>query len=128
MKIPVDDYRRIQNFDFGPARACFVRTKDYCAAVRAERERLLAGKKPVEDIGGAEVAEALNRVYELANDTTLEPARILEAPVFRLRRTSGLHRVESGTHELIPLRSVATKLVGDRECALRPVLLLACWS
>ena len=75
----VNEYRRIQNFDFGPARAYLARTKDYWAAVRAEWKRMLAGKQPVDVAGGAAVAEALNRVYELANETTLEPARILEA-------------------------------------------------
>jgi len=78
MKNPVNDSRRIQNFDFGPARACLARTKE-CAAVRAEWKRLFAGNQPVEVAGGAAVAEALNRVYELANETTLALARILEA-------------------------------------------------
>jgi hypothetical protein len=40
---------------------------------------VLAGSKPVEVAGGAEVAEALDRVYELANETTPEQGRILEA-------------------------------------------------
>jgi hypothetical protein len=79
MKIPAFIFCRIQNFDFGPARACFARTQLYWAAARAEWERLLTGKKSVEVAGGAEVAEALNRVYEPANETTFAPARILEA-------------------------------------------------
>ncbi|HTU66567.1 MAG TPA: DUF6607 family protein [Steroidobacteraceae bacterium] len=78
-ELGVNEYRRITTFDFAPARAYFDRTKGYWRAVRATWDRLLAGSKPLEVAGGAEVAEALDRVYELANETTPEPGRILEA-------------------------------------------------
>jgi hypothetical protein len=75
----VNEYRRIGNFDFAPARVYFERTRGYWAGVRAEWHRALAGVKPVEVAGGAEVAEALERVYEMANETTPESGRIAEA-------------------------------------------------
>jgi hypothetical protein len=78
-ELGVNEYRRITGFDFAPARAYHERTRGYWAAVRAQWGRLLDGTKPVEVAGGAEVAEALNRVYEMANETTPEPARILAA-------------------------------------------------
>ena len=78
-ELGVNEYRRIKDFDFAPARAYFERTKDYWSAVRGEWERVLAGTKPVEVAGGAEVAEALNRVYEMANETTPVDGRIAEA-------------------------------------------------
>ena len=78
-EVGVNEYRRTTDFDFAPARAYLERTAGYWAAVRAEWARVLAGSSPVEVAGGAEVAEALDRVYELANETTPEPGRILEA-------------------------------------------------
>lgn len=75
----VNEYRRIADFDFAPAHAYWQRTAGYWAAVRAQWRRVLAGTQPVIVAGGAEVAEALNRVYGLANETTPEPGRILEA-------------------------------------------------
>jgi len=78
-EIGVNEYRRITDFDFAPARGYFERTKGYWAAVRAQWDRVLAGSKLVEVAGDPEVAEALNRVYELANETTPLPGRILEA-------------------------------------------------
>jgi hypothetical protein len=78
-ELGVNEYRRIKDFDFAPARSYLERTKGYWAAVRAQWERVLAGSRPLEVAGGAEVAEALMRVYELANETTPEPGRILEA-------------------------------------------------
>jgi hypothetical protein len=78
-ELGVNEYRRIQNFDFSPARAYLERTRGYWAAVRAQWKLVLGGSGPVEVAGDAEVAEALNRVYELANETTPEPGRILEA-------------------------------------------------
>ena len=47
--------------------------------MRGEWARVLAGSKPVEVAGGAEVAEELNRVYEMANETTPVAGRIAEA-------------------------------------------------
>lgn len=78
-ELGVNEYRRITTFDFSPARAYWQRSGRYWAAVRAAWERELHGTRPVIVAGGAEVAEALNRVYELANETTPEPGRILEA-------------------------------------------------
>jgi hypothetical protein len=78
-ELGVNEYRRLTGFDFGPARAYAERTRQYWAAVRAEWERVLAGSNPVEVAGGAEVAEALDRVYEMANETTPVAKRIVEA-------------------------------------------------
>jgi hypothetical protein len=78
-EVGVNEYRRITDFDFAPARAYFERTRGYWRAVRTQWQRELSGSRPVEVAGGPEVAEALSRVYELANETTPEPARILEA-------------------------------------------------
>jgi len=78
-ELGVNEYRRITTFDFGPARAYFERTRSYWAAVRAEWQRVLSGSRPVEVAGGAEVAEALNRVYEMANELTPEEGRVREA-------------------------------------------------
>ena len=78
-ELGVNEYRRITGFDFAPARAYYERTKRYWAAVRAEWTQVLAGTKPVEVAGGAEVAEALDRVYEMANETTPEAGRVAEA-------------------------------------------------
>lgn len=78
-ELGVNEYRRITGFDFAPARAYYERTKRYWAAVRAEWTQVLAGTKPVEVAGGAQVAEALDRVYEMANETTPEAGRVAEA-------------------------------------------------
>jgi hypothetical protein len=78
-ELGVNEYRRIAGFDFGPARAYLERTRDYWAAVRAEWARALAGQQALEVAGGAEVAEALGRVYEMANETTPVAARVAEA-------------------------------------------------
>lgn len=78
-ELGVNEYRRVTDFDFSPARAYFERTRGYWAAVRAEWQRLLAGPATVQVAGGAEVAEALDRVYQMANETTPESGRILEA-------------------------------------------------
>jgi hypothetical protein len=78
-ELGVNEYRRISTFDFAPARAYFERTSGYWAAVRAEWARVLGGTRPVEVAGGAEVAEALDRVYQMANETTPESGRIREA-------------------------------------------------
>lgn len=78
-ELGVNEYRRIENFDFAPARAYLDRTRGYWAAVRTQWQRVLVGSKPLEVAGGPELAEALNRVYELANETTPEHGRILEA-------------------------------------------------
>ena len=78
-ELGVNEYRRIKDFDFAPARVYMERTHGYWAAVRDQWERVLAGSRLVEVAGGPEVAEALNRVYELANETTPEPGRIFEA-------------------------------------------------
>jgi hypothetical protein len=78
-ELGVNEYRRIGTFDFSPARAYFERTKGYWSAVRGEWQRLLGGSRPVEVAGGAEVAEALERVYEMANETTPEDGRVAEA-------------------------------------------------
>jgi hypothetical protein len=78
-ELGVNEYRRTTEFDFAPARAYFERTAGYWTAVRAHWEHVLGRGRPVVVAGGAEVAEALNRVYELANETTPLPGRILEA-------------------------------------------------
>lgn len=78
-ELGVNEYRRVADFDFAPARAYFERTRNYWSAVRACWERVLAGSAPLEVAGGAEVAEALGRVYEMGNETTPEGGRILEA-------------------------------------------------
>ncbi len=78
-ELGVNEYHRITTFDFAPARAYFERTRGYWAAVRAEWRRGLGGSAAVEVAGGAEVAEALDRVYEMANETTPEAGRVLEA-------------------------------------------------
>lgn len=78
-ELGVNEYRRITHFDFAPARAYYERTRGYWAAVRAAWASELSGTKPVVVAGGAEVAEALNRVYELANETTPEPGRAAQA-------------------------------------------------
>jgi hypothetical protein len=78
-ELGVNEYRRISNFNFAPARAYFERTRGYWAGVRAAWDHELAGREPVEVAGGPQVAEALNRVYEMANETTPEEARIAEA-------------------------------------------------
>ncbi|MEJ0085603.1 MAG: DUF6607 family protein [Pseudomonadota bacterium] len=78
-ELGVNEYRCVTDFDFAPARAYYERTRGYWAAVRAEWAHLLAGTRPVEVAGGAEVAEALDRVYEMANETTPEAGRIAEA-------------------------------------------------
>jgi len=78
-ELGVNEYRRITSFDFKPARAYAERTREYWAAVRAEWARVLDGSRPVEVAGGAEVAEALDRVYEMANETTPVAGRIAEA-------------------------------------------------
>jgi hypothetical protein len=78
-EVGINEYRRITNFDFTPARAYWGRTSGYWKAVRAAWARELDGTKPLIVAGGAEVAEALGRVFEMANETTPEPARILEA-------------------------------------------------
>jgi hypothetical protein len=78
-EVGINEYRRIESFDFSPARAYWERTSGYWKAVRAAWSRELDGTKPLVVAGGAEVAEALSRVFELANETTPEPMRILEA-------------------------------------------------
>lgn len=78
-ELGVNEYRRTSSFDFAPARAYYERTRRYWAAVRDVWANALAGKQPVEVAGGAEVAEALDRVYQMANEITPEPGRILEA-------------------------------------------------
>ncbi len=75
----LNEYRRITHFDFGPARAYVERTRGYWREVRKQWQRELSGMKPVEVAGTPEIAETLNRVYELANETTPEAGRILEA-------------------------------------------------
>ncbi len=78
-EVGINEYRRTTGFDFTPTRIYWERTAGYWAAVRKEWKTLLAGTKPIVVAGGAEVAEALNRVYELANETTPVEGRILEA-------------------------------------------------
>lgn len=78
-ELGVNEYRRVTDFDFSPARVYFERTRHYWAAVRAYWERALGGSAPLEVAGEAEMREALGRVYEMANETTPEANRILEA-------------------------------------------------
>jgi hypothetical protein len=78
-ELGVNEYRRVTDFDFAPAHAYFERTRGYWSGVRAEWQRVLSGSRPVEVAGGAEVAEALDRVYQMANETTPEDGRIREA-------------------------------------------------
>ncbi len=78
-ELGINEYRRITNFDFSPARAYWERTAGYWKGVRAAWARELDGSRPLIVAGSAEVAEALGRVFEMANETTPEPVRVLEA-------------------------------------------------
>jgi len=91
-EVGINEYRRIESFDFAPARAYWERTAGYWKEVRAAWSRELDGTKPLIVAGGAEVAEALSRVFEMANETTPEPMRILEAQ--RLIRAA-VHKPDS---------------------------------
>jgi hypothetical protein len=78
-EIGVNEYRRISSFDFAPARAYVERTRGYWRAVREQWSRELAGSEALEVAATPEIAETLDRIYQLANETTPEEGRIAEA-------------------------------------------------
>jgi len=87
---------------------------------RAGTSLLCTHQKPLS--GGAETAGALNRVCELANETTLEPARILEAQNHEGARKAVLlcsHRLYRDGNDADAWHALGIALValGDRVAA-----------